>query len=194
MLRHSLSIAARGRAAARTLAPRTLCLCSVRRSPLVRLDPFGALAAAVTVASAVACHATASRSECEPRPIKILCLHGITSDMFGKRDVSTYGSTTLQEIDAALVALASQMGVEIECFQGERSLAQPRPASPLPPGSMLTAARVPARPAQPTARGQSSSASTRPTRTAPARSSSTRVRGLTTRTGSATRWRSCRCR
>lgn len=37
--------------------------------------------------------------------------------MFGKRDENHYGTITLPEIDARLRALASELGVEVECFQ-----------------------------------------------------------------------------
>lgn len=49
----------------------------------------------------------------EHRPIRILCLHGISSDMYGSRG-TLYGTTTLNQIDAALHSLAQEMGVEME--------------------------------------------------------------------------------
>ena len=49
----------------------------------------------------------------EVRPIRILCLHGISSDMYGSRGTS-YGTTTLNQIDLALHTMALDMGVEIE--------------------------------------------------------------------------------
>lgn len=49
--------------------------------------------------------------------MKILTLHGINLNMFGKRDPKTYGTTTLAEIDAQLVALGQDLGVQVECFQ-----------------------------------------------------------------------------
>jgi 3-dehydroquinate dehydratase-2 len=49
--------------------------------------------------------------------MKILVLHGINLDMFGKRDPSSYGSATLSEIDARLLELAAELGVEVETFQ-----------------------------------------------------------------------------
>jgi len=48
---------------------------------------------------------------------KILVLHGINLNMFGKRDTAQYGTTTLKEIDAQLEALAAELGVSLECFQ-----------------------------------------------------------------------------
>ena len=49
--------------------------------------------------------------------MKILTLHGINLNMFGKRDPKTYGTTTLAEIDAQLAALGRELGVQVECFQ-----------------------------------------------------------------------------
>lgn len=47
----------------------------------------------------------------------ILVLNGINLNMFGKRDPAQYGTATLAEIDAALVALGAELGVRVECFQ-----------------------------------------------------------------------------
>ena len=49
--------------------------------------------------------------------MKILMLHGINHDMFGKRDPAQYGTITLDEINANLVTLGQQLGAEIEAFQ-----------------------------------------------------------------------------
>lgn len=49
--------------------------------------------------------------------MKILMLHGINHNMFGKRDPVQYGTTTLAEIDASLQALGAELGVEVESFQ-----------------------------------------------------------------------------
>jgi 3-dehydroquinate dehydratase II len=49
--------------------------------------------------------------------MKILVLHGINLNMFGKRDPAQYGTITLAEIDAKLQALAKELGVELETFQ-----------------------------------------------------------------------------
>lgn len=48
---------------------------------------------------------------------KILMLHGINHDMFGKRDPRQYGTITLAEIDGKLHALGRELGVEVESFQ-----------------------------------------------------------------------------
>ncbi len=49
--------------------------------------------------------------------MKILMLHGINHDMFGKRDPKQYGTITLDEIDAQLKALGKELGTEVETFQ-----------------------------------------------------------------------------
>jgi 3-dehydroquinate dehydratase-2 len=49
--------------------------------------------------------------------MKILVLHGINLNMFGKRDPKQYGTITLAEIDARLKALGSELGAEVTCFQ-----------------------------------------------------------------------------
>lgn len=49
--------------------------------------------------------------------MKILMLHGINHNMFGRRDPKQYGTVTLPDIDAQLVALGRELGVEIESFQ-----------------------------------------------------------------------------
>jgi 3-dehydroquinate dehydratase-2 len=49
--------------------------------------------------------------------MKILVLHGINLNMFGKREPAKYGTTTLAEIDAKLLALGKELGVELETFQ-----------------------------------------------------------------------------
>ncbi|WP_400164168.1 type II 3-dehydroquinate dehydratase [Brevibacillus sp. TJ4] len=48
---------------------------------------------------------------------KFLMLHGINHNMFGKRDPQQYGTVTLEQINERLHALASELGVEVECFQ-----------------------------------------------------------------------------
>ncbi len=49
--------------------------------------------------------------------MKILVLHGINLDQFGKRDPQQYGTVTLAEIDDRLHALGRELGAEVECFQ-----------------------------------------------------------------------------
>ena len=49
--------------------------------------------------------------------MKVLMLHGINHNMFGKRDPKQYGTTTLDEIDGQLRELGRQLGVDVESFQ-----------------------------------------------------------------------------
>ena len=49
--------------------------------------------------------------------MKILMLHGINHDMFGKRDPAQYGTITLDEINASLHKLGKELGADIDCFQ-----------------------------------------------------------------------------
>ncbi len=47
----------------------------------------------------------------------ILILHGPNLNLLGEREPEIYGRTTLAEIDASLVALGHELGVEVESFQ-----------------------------------------------------------------------------
>lgn len=47
----------------------------------------------------------------------ILVLHGPNLNLLGKRDPARYGTITLGEINAALQALAQELGVRVEFFQ-----------------------------------------------------------------------------
>jgi 3-dehydroquinate dehydratase-2 len=49
--------------------------------------------------------------------MKILMLHGINHNMFGKRDPKQYGTITLGEINASLAVLGKELGTDVECFQ-----------------------------------------------------------------------------
>ena len=49
--------------------------------------------------------------------MKILVLHGVNLNMFGKRDPAQYGTITLAEIDASVQALGGELGATVECFQ-----------------------------------------------------------------------------
>src|SRR5690606_15872975 len=51
------------------------------------------------------------------RCMKVLMLHGINHNMFGKRDPKQYGTITLEQIDAQLAGLAKELGVEIDSYQ-----------------------------------------------------------------------------
>ena len=48
---------------------------------------------------------------------KILMLHGVNLNMFGKRDPAQYGTITLDEIDAQVKALGKELGVSVTSFQ-----------------------------------------------------------------------------
>lgn len=48
---------------------------------------------------------------------KILMLHGINHNMFGKRDPKQYGTITLDEINERLNELGKELGVEVVNFQ-----------------------------------------------------------------------------
>ncbi len=58
--------------------------------------------------------------------MKILMLHGINHNMFGKRDPVQYGTITLGEIDARLQVLGKELGAEVESFQtnGEKEMCE----------------------------------------------------------------------
>ena len=49
--------------------------------------------------------------------MKILMLHGINHNMFGKRDPKQYGTITLAQIDEKLKSLGKELGVEVASFQ-----------------------------------------------------------------------------
>ena len=48
---------------------------------------------------------------------KILVLHGVNLNMFGKRDPAQYGTISLDEIDQKLRELAKELDIELETFQ-----------------------------------------------------------------------------
>lgn len=49
--------------------------------------------------------------------MKILVLHGVNLNMFGKRDPQQYGTATLAQIDEQVTALGKELGAEVSCFQ-----------------------------------------------------------------------------
>ena len=49
--------------------------------------------------------------------MKILMLHGINHNMFGKRDPVQYGTVTLAEIDEQLRKLGKELGVDVISYQ-----------------------------------------------------------------------------
>lgn len=49
--------------------------------------------------------------------MKVLVLHGVNLNMLGRRDPKTYGTITLNQIDAGIALLAGELGVDVETFQ-----------------------------------------------------------------------------
>jgi 3-dehydroquinate dehydratase-2 len=49
--------------------------------------------------------------------MKVLTLHGINLNMFGKRDPAQYGTATLDDINQGLQTLGKELGAEVECYQ-----------------------------------------------------------------------------
>lgn len=48
---------------------------------------------------------------------KIIVLHGVNLNMFGKRDPLQYGTVTLEEIDKTIAGLAAELSISVELFQ-----------------------------------------------------------------------------
>ena len=48
---------------------------------------------------------------------RVLVVHGPNLNLLGTREPELYGRTSLEEIDAALVAQGKAAGVEVRCFQ-----------------------------------------------------------------------------
>ncbi len=48
---------------------------------------------------------------------RVLVLHGPNLNLLGQRQPEIYGRTTLADINASLVALGHELGVEVETFQ-----------------------------------------------------------------------------
>jgi len=49
--------------------------------------------------------------------LRVLVLHGPNLNLLGQRQPEIYGRTTLADINASLVALGHELGVEVETFQ-----------------------------------------------------------------------------
>ena len=49
--------------------------------------------------------------------MKVLMLHGVNLNMFGKRDPKQYGTITLDEINRRVLALGKELGAEVTAFQ-----------------------------------------------------------------------------
>jgi 3-dehydroquinate dehydratase-2 len=50
--------------------------------------------------------------------VRIAVVHGPNLNLLGRREPEVYGRTTLAEIEADLSALAAELGIDIEFFQG----------------------------------------------------------------------------
>ena len=48
---------------------------------------------------------------------KVMLLHGVNHNMFGKRDPKQYGTITLDEINKKVNDLAEELGIEVTNFQ-----------------------------------------------------------------------------
>lgn len=53
----------------------------------------------------------------EPEALRVAVVHGPNLNLLGSREPEVYGHTTLAEIDAALAALAAELGARAESFQ-----------------------------------------------------------------------------
>ncbi len=49
--------------------------------------------------------------------MRVLVIHGANLNLLGVRDPGVYGTQTLAEIDAALVALGAELGIQVACAQ-----------------------------------------------------------------------------
>lgn len=47
----------------------------------------------------------------------ILVIHGPNLNLLGRREPEVYGSTTLEEINASLSSLVSELGHRVDCYQ-----------------------------------------------------------------------------
>lgn len=52
--------------------------------------------------------------------MNFLVLHGVNLNMLGQRDPAHYGHATLADIDGALQALADDLSVQLQCWQGNQ--------------------------------------------------------------------------
>jgi 3-dehydroquinate dehydratase II len=52
--------------------------------------------------------------------VNVLIVHGPNLNLLGTRELSVYGATTLEEVDAAIRKEAEQLGIEVEIHQSAR--------------------------------------------------------------------------
>jgi len=50
---------------------------------------------------------------------KVKVIHGPLLDRLGERETDLYGTEPLEEINASLIAIGRQAGVEVDCFQSD---------------------------------------------------------------------------
>lgn len=48
---------------------------------------------------------------------RVMMLHGVNHNMFGKREPEQYGTITLEQINKNLFQLSKELDIEIQCFQ-----------------------------------------------------------------------------
>ena len=48
---------------------------------------------------------------------RVEILHGVNLDQLGRRDPGHYGALTLAELEARIMTFASELGLEVTCFQ-----------------------------------------------------------------------------
>jgi 3-dehydroquinate dehydratase-2 len=53
----------------------------------------------------------------EPEAVRIAAVHGPNLNLLGRREPEVYGRATLADVDAALAALAAELGAEVESRQ-----------------------------------------------------------------------------
>jgi 3-dehydroquinate dehydratase II len=49
--------------------------------------------------------------------VRLAVLHGPNLNLLGVREPEIYGTETLADLDARLVSIGSELGLEVECFQ-----------------------------------------------------------------------------